>query len=153
MNNIITLTENIIYLCIIFHWQTKYNVEEKNKRILSNDRVWSDGVWSDGVAVYAFYKGTAIYNNTYLEQRTLVRFVFLGLLVLDLCVYFVDRCLSFFFLSLCCLSFDLQILITLFGIFKLFFKPNEKIRKTKKSLQFTPLFRDKMSKITFLLLE
>ena len=97
------------------------------------------------MAVYTYYKATAIYNNTYLEQRTLVRFVFLGLLVLDFCVYFVDRCLSFFFLSLCCLSFDLQILITLFGIFK----PNEKFRKTKKSLQFTPLFRDKMSKITF----
>ena len=33
---------------------------------------------------------------------------------------FADRCLSFFFWSLCCLSFDLRILITQFGIFKLF---------------------------------
>jgi hypothetical protein len=33
---------------------------------------------------------------------------------LVLCVCFVDRCLSFFFWSLCCLScFDLRILITL----------------------------------------
>jgi hypothetical protein len=29
-----------------------------------------------------------------------------------LCVNFVDRCLSFFFWSLCCLFFDLRILIT-----------------------------------------
>ena len=29
-----------------------------------------------------------------------------------LCVCFVDRCLSFFFWPLCCLSFDIQILIT-----------------------------------------
>ena len=73
----------------------------------------NDGVWSDGVAVYTYYKATAIYNKTYLEQRTLVRFAFLGLLVLDLCVYFVDRCLFFFFLPLCCVSFDLRIQITL----------------------------------------
>ena len=42
---------------------------------------------------------------------------------LVLCVCFADRCLSvstFFFLSLCCLFFDLQILITPFGIFNLF---------------------------------
>ena len=31
---------------------------------------------------------------------------------LVLCVCFVDRCLSFFFLLLCCLFFDLRILIT-----------------------------------------
>ena len=31
---------------------------------------------------------------------------------LDLRVCFVDRCLSFFVLPLCCMSFDLQILIT-----------------------------------------
>jgi hypothetical protein len=30
-----------------------------------------------------------------------------------LCVWFVDHCLSFFFWSLCCLSFDLQIPIAL----------------------------------------
>jgi hypothetical protein len=42
--------------------------------------------------------------------------VFSGVCVtrsLVLCVYFVDRCLSFFFWSLCCLFFfDIQILIT-----------------------------------------
>jgi hypothetical protein len=46
------------------------------------------------------------------------------LLSFFLCVCFVDRCLSFCpfsFWSLCCLSFDLRILITPFGIFKLFF--------------------------------
>jgi len=32
---------------------------------------------------------------------------------LILCVCFVDRCLSLFFWPLCCLSFDLRILITL----------------------------------------
>ena len=37
---------------------------------------------------------------------------------LALCVYFVDRCLSFFFWPLCCLFFfDIRILITPFGIF------------------------------------
>jgi hypothetical protein len=40
---------------------------------------------------------------------------------LVLCVYFIDRCLSFFFWPLCCLSFfELRILITPFGIFYLF---------------------------------
>ena len=40
-------------------------------------------------------------------------------LVLYVC--FVDRCLSFFFWSLCCVFFfDIRILITPFGIFKLF---------------------------------
>ena len=39
--------------------------------------------------------------------------VFSGVRSLVLCVCFVDRCLSFFFWSLCCLSFfDLRILIT-----------------------------------------
>ena len=40
---------------------------------------------------------------------------------LILCVCFVDRCLSFYncFWPLCCLSFDIRILITPFGFFKL----------------------------------
>ena len=40
---------------------------------------------------------------------------------LVLCVCFVDRCLSFYgFWPFCCRSFDLRILIILFGIFRLF---------------------------------
>jgi len=35
----------------------------------------NDGVWSDGVAVYTYFKVTAMYNTTCLEQRTLVGFV------------------------------------------------------------------------------
>jgi hypothetical protein len=45
----------------------------------------------------------------------IVQPVFSGVRVtqsLVLCVCFVDRCLFFFFWPLCCLFFDLQILIT-----------------------------------------
>jgi hypothetical protein len=63
--------------------------------------------------------------------------VFSGIRVtrpLALCVCFVDRCLSFYTFSfgwpLCCLFFfDIRILITLLGIFKLFLNSYVKIIK------------------------
>jgi hypothetical protein len=50
---------------------------------------------------------------------------------LFLCICFVDRCLSlsFFFWPLCCLSFDLRILITLYDLLTLLIWYNDFMRK------------------------